>query len=102
VKTTIGELRKLVREERERAGFLNELFGSRPDFSALLDSVMQDLSDASKKVEKAHGLAPEGTARAIVAGLHSDLFNKTSEFRKHIEQLKGIVRKSGSDKHAEG
>jgi hypothetical protein len=105
VRTTLGELRKLVREEREyvRTGVrppkdvaaLNELFGSTPDFSKLLDGVMDDLNHAGKKVEKAHELAPAGNAKAIVAGLHSDLFNKVAEFRKYVEQLKGMAKKGG-------
>lgn len=89
MRTTVGQIRRLIREEAA----VNELFGKKADLSSVLDDVLQDLLDANKKVEKAHELAPQGPAKAIVAGLHSDLFNKASEFRKYVEQLKALVKK---------
>jgi hypothetical protein len=100
VKTTVSQLRKLIREEREYTRALNELFGigEKADFGKMLDSVMVDLQNTNKKLEKAHQVAPQGTARAIVAGLHSDLFNKIAEFRKYVEKLKGLIQ----DSHGSG
>jgi sugar (pentulose or hexulose) kinase len=88
MKTTVRELRRVIREEVE----LNEIFGlGGKDFSSTLDDILQDLSNTNKKVEKAHEMAPAGAAKAIVAGLHSDLFNKVAEFRKYIKQLKQMA-----------
>ncbi len=100
MKTSIKQLRRLIHEEREYVQAMNELFGigQGPDFSKMLDSIMMDLQTTGKKLEKAHEAAPEGTAKAIVAGLHSDLFNKAAEFRKYVEQLKGLVKKSQGSK----
>ena len=44
---------------------------------ATLDKALDDLHRAGKKIETAHEVAPAGAAKAIVAGLHSDLFNTT-------------------------
>lgn len=60
------------------------------EFDTALDAILQDLYDTNKKIETAHKLAPGGAAKAIVAGLHSDLFNKVAEFRDYIAQLKQI------------
>lgn len=84
MKVTLGQLRILIREEVAMG-----------DFGSVLDDVMHDLYATNKKIEKAHELAPMGPAKAIVAGLHSDLFNKVAEFRKHVEQLKQL-KKRGS------
>lgn len=84
----VKDLRRLVREQVQ----LDELFG-RDDLGRILDSVVQDLYDANKKVEKAHALAPAGPAKAIVMGLHSDLFNKLADFRKYVEQVKALAKK---------
>lgn len=62
------------------------------DFSSVLDSILQDLYNTNKKVEKAHELAPQGPAKAIVAGIHSDILNKAGEIRKYVEQLKKLAR----------
>ena len=88
MKVKVKQLRKLISEQIE----LNELFG-KSDFSQVLDNILQDLQNTNKKVEKAHELAPQGPAKAIVAGLHSDLFNQVAEFRKYVEQLKAMVKK---------
>lgn len=93
MRATVGQIRRLIREEAQRQSTVNELFGKKADLGSVLDDVLQDLLDANKKVEKAHELAPQGPAKAIVAGLHSDLFNKASEFRKYVEQLKALVKK---------
>lgn len=83
-----GDLRKLIRERAR----LDELFGSN-DFGSVLDSVLRDLLDANRKVERAHQLAPNGPAKAIVMGLHSDLFNQVAGFRKYVEQAKAMAKK---------
>jgi hypothetical protein len=74
---------------------LNEMFGKH-DFASALSDIMQALQGAEKKIEKAHEMAPPGPAKAIVAGLHSDLFNKIAEFRDHIRQLQGMSSHRGT------
>lgn len=91
MRTTIKELRKLIREESEYSRAIVELFNENTDFGSILNDVIQDLYNTNKKIEKAHELAPQGPARAIIAGLHSDLFNQVAEFRKHVEQLKKLA-----------
>lgn len=88
MKVTVGQFRSLVREQLQL-----ELFGKPADFASVLDSIVSDLYGVTKKVEKAHELAPQGPAKAIVTGLHSDLFNQVAEFRKYVEQLKGLVKR---------
>ena len=87
MKTTIGELKRLIQEEREYAEALNELFGKKQDFGEMMKAIIQDLYNTNKKIEQAHQLAPAGAGKAVVAGMHSDLFNKIAEFRKHVEEL---------------
>jgi hypothetical protein len=90
MKVSIGQLRTVIREEYARTEVVNELFGKK-DFASALDAVLQGLADTNKKVEHAHELAPQGPAKAIVAGLHSDLFNQIGEFRKYVEKLKSLT-----------
>jgi hypothetical protein len=92
VKLTVGQLKQIIREADEREQ-LKEFFGSKKgsSFGAVLDDILKDLYDTNKKVEKAHELAPAGPAKAIVMGLHSDLFNKVAEFRKYVEELKKLA-----------
>lgn len=90
MKTTVGQLRRIIKEEQD----LREFFSKKETLANLLDQVLQDLQDTNRKIEKAHQIAPVGPARAIVAGLHSDLFNQTAEFRKYVAQLKTMVSKA--------
>lgn len=57
-------------------------------FEQALDDIMDAMTSADKKIELAHAQAPEGKARAVLVGLHQELLNQTSEFRKYIRQLK--------------
>ena len=100
MKSSIKELRQLIREEVEYSRALNELFG-KPDFGKMMDDIMQDLYDTTKKIEKAHQLAPAGAGKAIVAGLHSDLFNKVAEFREYVNKLKVMAQKKPEQKGGE-
>lgn len=85
IRVSIKELKELIREQAE----INEIFGNKSSgFAKLLDSILQDFSGITKKLEKAHELAPEGIAKAIVMGLHSDTFNDLSKVRKYVRQLK--------------
>jgi hypothetical protein len=88
----LGDLRKVIREEMEYAQAINEIFGKKQDFGGMLDQIVQHLFNINKEVEEAHKLAPMGPAKAIVAGIHSDLFNKVAEIRKYVEQLKGMAK----------
>ena len=92
IRIPLKDLRKLIREEAEYAEAINELFGKKPDFGAALKDILQDLANTNKKIEKAHELAPQGPAKAIVAGMHSDLFNKVAEFRTHIGELMKLLK----------
>lgn len=96
MRTTIGAIRTLIREEREYAEALQEIFGKKVDFGGKLDQIVQNLFNINKEVEEAHKLAPAGPAKAIVAGIHSDLFNKVAEIRKYVEQLKTMAKKGGA------
>jgi len=87
MRVTVGQLRGIIREAVE---------AQQGDFSSVLDGVLQDLYNTNKKIEKAHELAPQGPAKAIIAGLHSDLFNQAAEFRKYVEQLKKLASKGAS------
>jgi len=98
----VGDLRQLVREEHEYAEALQEIFGKKQDFGGLLDQILMDLQNTNKKVEQAHQLAPQGPAKAVVAGIHSDLFNKAAEIRKYVEQLKSMARGGQPQKRAAG
>jgi len=102
MRITVGQLKKLIKEEREYAAAIQELLGENSEFGSILDSVLSDLGATNKKIEKAHEIAPQGPARAIIAGLHSDLFNKVAEFRKYIAQLKKLAAGGSLEAHAEG
>jgi hypothetical protein len=58
---------------------------------AALDKALADLHHAGKRLETAHEAAPAGAAKAIVAGLHNDLFNMTSSFRSYVAEVKRIA-----------
>jgi len=90
MRTNIGQLRRLIREALEQANGGN-------DFGTALDDVINDMYNTTKKVEQVHELAPEGQAKAIVAGIYSDMFNGLAEFRKYVRQLKAMAAK-GSQK----
>ena len=81
---TVGEIRRAV-----KAALLQEL-GGRPatTYNDFLNRTLYDMQSLLKTVERAHQLAPQGTAKAIIAGIHSDLFNQAAEIRKYVERLK--------------
>ena len=97
---TKEQLQELIDEEFERAllrrrghleeALIRELAG---DVGSALDEVIKDLYETTKKLEQAHESAPEGPARAIIAGLYSDFFNKVAEFRKYAGQVKALAKK---------
>ena len=87
-------LGQLIDEELQAALVqrrINELFG-RDDFMSVIGDVMKALQDANKKVERAHELAPTGPAKAIIAGIHSEIFNQIAELRPHIDQLRALAK----------
>ena len=107
MKIKYGDLKRLIREEREYAEALQEIFGmgkkkvsgeamGSAHFAGALDKFMEDLFGLNKQVEELHKVAPQGPAKAIVAGIHSDLFNKAAEIRKYVEQLKTMAKKGGA------
>ncbi len=95
MKVRYGDIKRMIREEREYSLALQEIFGKKPDFAGILDKIMADFQNLGKEVEEAHKLAPQGAAKAIVAGIHSDLFNKGAEIRKYVEQLKRMAQGGG-------
>lgn len=99
MKVTVGQLRRIIREVRVGLSEDSRASASsqQADFGTVLDSILQDLYNTNKKVEKAHELAPQGPAKAIVAGIHSDLFNKVAEIRKYAEQLKKLARQQRAE-----
>jgi hypothetical protein len=101
MKIRVGDLKQLIQEEQEYSQALQELFGKKqPDFNGILDAILMDLQNLNKKVEQAHELAPAGPAKAIVVGIHSDIFNKAAEVRKYVEQLKGLAKKGQQPQQA--
>jgi len=93
MRVRLGDLRKLIREEVEYTHAMNELFGSKPDFSKMITQFLEELWKLNEKLNDVHKAAPGGPAKAVVAGMHSDLFNKIGEFREHISQLKSLAQK---------
>lgn len=87
---TLRELKDIVREALE----LNEIFGlsQQRSFEKSLDDIVDDMYRTTQKLERAHQLAPGGTAKAIVAGLYNDAFNQLSEFRKYVQELKSLSK----------
>lgn len=85
MKIRIDELRSLVRAE-----LLREAAGSYPN---LLDAVLQNLKGADDTLTQAFEAAPEGKPRAIIMGLHQDLFNTIASFRGYVRQLKSASMK---------
>jgi hypothetical protein len=83
MKVNVVSLRRFVREEIQRPQPVGSL-------SAALDAAMESFLQVNKSLESAHALAPEGEARATIAGLHSDIFNKIAEFRGYVRRLKSL------------
>jgi hypothetical protein len=65
------------------------LWGGR-DYDKLLDAILDGLQGTDRVIEKAHETAPSGAPKAILTGLHQDLFQTISEFRGYIKQLKSM------------
>ena len=89
----VKDLRRTIHEELEYAQTINELFGSKPDFDKMITEFLEQLWKLNERLNDVHKAAPSGPAKAIVAGMHSDLFNKIAEFRDHVKQLKGLTKK---------
>ena len=107
MRVRLGDLRRVIREEREYAEALQEIFGSNKEKAAgfagarylgALQNFLNDLYALNQKLEAVHEMAPGGPPKAVIAGIHSDLFNKIAEFRKHMDQLKGMANSGSSQK----
>ncbi len=59
-------------------------------YDSLLDEIMSNLMSVDKTIERAHEVAPAGASKAVLVGLHQDLFQMTHEFRTYIRQLKQL------------
>lgn len=59
-------------------------------YQSLLDQAMNDMLSVNKTLEKAHEQAPAGAPKAIIMGLHSDVFNTVATFREYLGKLKGL------------
>jgi hypothetical protein len=78
MKITKGQLRKIIAEELAVGG----------EYQSNLDKVLGQLKQADNSLIAAHNDAPQGEARAIIAGLHQDLFQMMHDFRGYIQKLK--------------
>ena len=58
-----------------------------------IDDVMGGLQTSLKALEDAHPQAPDDESKAIVAGLHSDLFNAQAQARPYIRTLKAKAKR---------
>lgn len=61
-----------------------------------IDGVMNGLKISLQSLEDAHPQAPDEESKAIVAGLHSDLFNAKAQARPFIQKLKSVSKKKSS------
>lgn len=52
-----------------------------------LDDVLTSVGAAIKSLETAHGKVEDPESRAIVAGMHSDLFNARAALRPHVHRV---------------
>ena len=93
MRVKVGDLRRLIHEELERDHVINEFFGGKADFGKMITEFLEQLWKLNERLNDVHKAAPPGPAKAIVAGMHSDLFNKIAEFRDHVKQLKGLTKK---------
>lgn len=57
-----------------------------------LDDFLSRLSDANGMLEGIQQGTPSPEGKVILTGMHSDLFNLISEFRKWIDRLKFMAR----------
>ena len=80
MKIRLHELRRIIREELS-------------SFPAALDDSMNQLLQVNKSLEVAHQMAPEGEAKATIAGMHNDMFQKIAEFRGYVRKLKSLASK---------
>jgi len=51
------------------------------------DAIMQALKQVDDRINDAFLHAGSPRAKAILMGLHQDLFNMSGEFRKHLRQI---------------
>lgn len=58
-----------------------------------IDDMMGGLQTSLKALEDAHPQAPDDESKAIVAGLHSDLFNAQAQARPYVRTLKAKIRR---------
>lgn len=92
MKLTKGSLRKLIFEEGETGQAAPAQINQQ--HVATLGRVLPGLMQVSKELESAHQMAPVGEAKAIIAGLHNDLFHTAASFCGYIQKHKmGTQRK---------
>ena len=78
----------LFRQDKKE--HIKETVSAQVGYQSLLDQAMQDMLSANKTLEKAHEQAPAGAPKAIIMGLHSDVFNTIATFREYVGKLKGL------------
>lgn len=52
MKVRLGDLRRVIREEREYAEALQEIWGKKQDFGGMLDDIVQKLFNINKEDRK--------------------------------------------------
>lgn len=59
-------------------------------YQTSLDATLDHLNASLKDLESAHEEAPDEEAKAILMGVHSDLYNQLGDVRKYIRKLKNF------------
>lgn len=70
-------------------GEVNEA-SAHQGYQSLLDQAMNDMLSVNKTLEQAHEQAPAGVPKAIIMGLHNDVFQTVTTFREYVGKLKGL------------
>lgn len=117
IKITLGQLRKYIHEslhqdsfppgrwmansgepadeeDLERLSEENDAKTVESSYEENLDNVMNGLKLSLDGLEDAHPQAPDEESKAIVAGLHSDLFNAKAQARPFLMKLKSKLKAS--------
>lgn len=70
------------------------------EYEEMVDDYMDRLTDAQKFLEVLHRKTPSPEGKAIVMGLHSDLFNFIADARDWARKLKFMDKSKKSDESA--
>ena len=79
-------------EDLERLGEYDDTKIVEASYEEDLDNVMNGFKLSLDGLEDAHPQAPDEESKAIVAGLHSDLYNAKAQARPFLMKLKSKLR----------